>query len=210
MPVLQKSLTDLVAADLMTREIVQLTEDMPLRYAARLFLDNHVTGAPVVDKDGRCIGVLSTTDFAHLLVKCPDDISTGPPALPQTCRFLKKGRNPTGDPVVLCTLPPGVCPIQSRWWDRSGNEMLLCTQPHAVMGDWQVVEPERLPASSVAGWMTPDPVTVAAQTPICTLARMLIDAHVHRLVVVDNDRKPVGIVSSTDILAALAYADERS
>jgi CBS domain-containing protein len=208
MLVLQKSLTDLVAADLMTRELVKLTEDMPLRYAARLLLDNHVTGAPVVDKESRCIGVLSTTDFA--LVKCPDDISTGPPALPQTCRFLKKGRSPTGDAVVLCTLPAGVCPIQSRWWDRSGNEMLMCTQPHAVMGDWQVVETEQLPTSSVAGWMTPDPVTVAAQTTLCTLARKLIDAHVHRLVVVDIDGKPIGIVSSTDILAAVAYADEKS
>ena len=36
---------------------------------------------------------------------------------------------------------------------------------------------------------------------------MMIDAHIHRVIVVDEDRIPVGVVSSTDILAALAYAE---
>lgn len=38
------------------------------------------------------------------------------------------------------------------------------------------------------------------------LARMMTDAHLHRLVVVDAQGRPVGIVSSTDVLAALASA----
>ena len=57
--------------------------------------------------------------------------------------------------------------------------------------------------------MTADPVTVSPHTPIGKLARLMLDAHIHRVVVVDEQRRPIGIVSSTDILAAVAYADRR-
>jgi CBS-domain-containing membrane protein len=36
---------------------------------------------------------------------------------------------------------------------------------------------------------------------------MMIDAHIHRIIVVDKKRRPLGIVSSTDLLATMAYAD---
>jgi CBS domain-containing protein len=54
--------------------------------------------------------------------------------------------------------------------------------------------------------MTPDPVTVAPATPLGELARLMVNAHIHRLIVAGEDRRPVGIVSSTDILAAVARA----
>jgi len=36
---------------------------------------------------------------------------------------------------------------------------------------------------------------------------MMIDAHIHRVIVVDEQQRPVGVVSSTDILSAVAYAE---
>jgi CBS-domain-containing membrane protein len=36
---------------------------------------------------------------------------------------------------------------------------------------------------------------------------MMIDAHIHRIIVVDKKQRPIGIVSSTDLLAAMAYSD---
>jgi predicted transcriptional regulator len=36
---------------------------------------------------------------------------------------------------------------------------------------------------------------------------MMIDAHIHRIIVVDENQKPLGVVSSTDLLAAMAYSD---
>jgi CBS domain-containing protein len=52
--------------------------------------------------------------------------------------------------------------------------------------------------------MTPDPVTVTPATPVGRIAQMMVDAHIHRLVVIDKNQNPVGIVSATDILGALA------
>jgi CBS-domain-containing membrane protein len=36
---------------------------------------------------------------------------------------------------------------------------------------------------------------------------MMIDAHIHRVIVVDKKRRLIGILSSTDLLAAMAYSD---
>jgi len=55
--------------------------------------------------------------------------------------------------------------------------------------------------------MTANVVTVGSQMLLAELARTMIDAHIHRVIVVDEERRPIGVVSSTDVLAALAYCD---
>jgi CBS domain-containing protein len=73
-----------------------------------------------------------------------------------------------------------------------------------VLTDWQVVEVEELPTDDVGQFMTADPVLVPPEMPVTELARSMIDAHIHRLIVVDRQRRPIGVVSSTDILAQVA------
>ena len=58
----------------------------------------------------------------------------------------------------------------------------------------------------VERYMTHDPVMVSPQSPIGELARLMLDAHIHRVIVRDERNHPVGVVSSTDILAAVAGA----
>jgi CBS domain-containing protein len=148
-------LSALTAEDLMTREVTMLPQEMSLQGAARLLSQAHVTGAPVVDATGRCVGVLSATDYLHL-----------------------------GETA-----------------DRHD------AAPVCVCSDWQMVDAETETQSCVRGHMTPDPVVVRSNTPIAELARMMLDAHIHRVIVVDGDRRPVGVVSSADVLAAVAYSD---
>lgn len=74
--------------------------------------------------------------------------------------------------------------------------------------DWQMVNLENIPEEEVRRFMTADPVTVRPDTTIRTLARMMIDAHIHRIIVVNDEQWPVGILSSTDLLAVLAYCDD--
>lgn len=52
--------------------------------------------------------------------------------------------------------------------------------------------------------MTGDPVTVPGGATIGELAQMMLDARIHRVIVVDHNERPIGIVSSTDVLAAVA------
>jgi CBS-domain-containing membrane protein len=152
-----KPLLDLTAADVMTRELMLVPQDMSVQAAARLLARAQVSGAPVVDGQGRCIGVISTTDFV---------------------RWISLGARPARKrhPAAPC-----VC-------------------------EWEVLNPEALPDETVRTCMTPDPVTTAPETSIGDLAQAMIDAHIHRVLVVDAACRPIGVVSSTDILAAVAYA----
>jgi CBS domain-containing protein len=155
----RKPLTALTAADVMSRELVVIPEHMSLRSAARLLSQSRVSGAPVIDSAGRCVGVLSATDFV-------------------------------------------------RWAREAGHQYDRRPGAECVCADWQVIEPGTLPADSVAAHMTHGPITAPTTATVRELARRMLEAHIHRVVIVDGDNDPVGIVSSTDILSVLTQTME--
>jgi CBS domain-containing protein len=199
-----KPLQTLTAGDLMNPDLVCLTQEMALSAAARQLLRNQIGGAPVVDAQGRCVGVLSTVDFLRLAERQTDATRPTSAALPITCSFQATDRTSDGQEMTRCTLPPGVCPLQVKQERPGGEKLIVCSQPHCVLVDWQMVDVEKLPTDEVRRFMTSDPVTALPETSIRVLARMMIDAHVHRVIVVDEERIPIGVVSSMDVMAALA------
>jgi CBS domain-containing protein len=62
---------------------------------------------------------------------------------------------------------------------------------------------------AIRHYMTAQPVTVTSATPIGEMAQMMIDAHIHRVLVVTDGDRACGVVSSTDILAAVAHEARR-
>lgn len=195
-----KALDDLTAADLMGRDLTTVRDTMPVREAARLLMGASVHGAPVVDAEGRCVGVLSLTDLAVHAVQRDE----GAEGTPNQCTFRGPRRTFGGAEVVVCQLPANTCPLQARAIRDEGGEVVACRDPNGVATDWQILE--ALPADDVRDHMTPDPVTVGTAATIRFVARAMIDSHVHRVIVVDSDRRPVGVVSVTDLVAAVAYA----
>jgi len=130
--------------------------DQPLPEAARMLLREQITGAPVVDSAGHCVGVLSATDFV-------------------------------------------------RWVD-SESQMIHSRKRPPFCSDWQMVDLQSLPREEVRCHMSTDVVTATPTASVPRLARQMLDAHIHRIIVVDGQHRPIGIVSSTDILAAVAYS----
>jgi CBS domain-containing protein len=51
------------AEDVMTRDVISIDPDSTVLQAARLMLQHHISGLPVIDKDGNLVGVLSEGDF---------------------------------------------------------------------------------------------------------------------------------------------------
>ena len=51
------------AEDVMTREVIAIDPDTTVMEAARVMLEHHISGLPVVDKQGKLVGVLSEGDF---------------------------------------------------------------------------------------------------------------------------------------------------
>ncbi len=147
----------LTAADLMSPATVVIPRDMTLQGAAHLLAQADVNGAPVIDPDGRCVGVISAHDFIM---------------------WAERGKRP---PQTEAGGWPCYCSAWSIPDDDAGGEL-------------------------VRDFMTADPATIAPSAVIGTLAEAMLDAHIHRLIVVDAARRPVGVVSSTDVLAAVAHA----
>jgi CBS-domain-containing membrane protein len=63
MPAMAKPFLALAARDLMNGEVTTIPRDMGMQAAARRLGQMHVSGAAVVDEQGRCVGVLSSADF---------------------------------------------------------------------------------------------------------------------------------------------------
>jgi CBS domain-containing protein len=51
------------AKDIMTRNVISIQPDATVLQAARLMLQHHISGLPVVDQAGKLVGVLSEGDF---------------------------------------------------------------------------------------------------------------------------------------------------
>ncbi|HXW42429.1 MAG TPA: CBS domain-containing protein [Xanthobacteraceae bacterium] len=49
--------------DVMTRNVISIGADEPVVKAARLMLQNRISGLPVVDKDGELVGIVTEGDF---------------------------------------------------------------------------------------------------------------------------------------------------
>jgi CBS-domain-containing membrane protein len=158
----QQNLFLLTAEDIMTRDVLTVPRSMSLHAAAHLLDQDHISGAPVVDEEGCCVGVISTTDFV---------------------RWAEQGGHPERP--------------------RHAVEAGYCA-------DWGVLQLSELPGEEVGCFMTTDPVMAESDTPLVELARQMLEAHIHRVIIVDGACHPLGVVSSTDILAALIKAEPRA
>ncbi|MBM9538229.1 CBS domain-containing protein [Desulfobulbus alkaliphilus] len=53
----------LKAQDIMSREVITVSEDATVRELATLLITHNISGAPVVNADGRAIGVVTESDL---------------------------------------------------------------------------------------------------------------------------------------------------
>ncbi len=59
------------AKDLMTKDVVTVAPDMEITQAAKLLLEHHFNGLPVVDERGRLVGILCQDDLIVQQKKLP-------------------------------------------------------------------------------------------------------------------------------------------
>lgn len=159
---LERLLT-LRVADIMSKNVVQIGSHETMGDAARLLLEHEISGAPVVDEVGRCVGVLSGFDFAGR----------------EHARSLR-GESAQGkvEHVLVRDRPDEPCHIEDVRED--------------------VVE----------NYMSPAAQTIRPDVTLLQAARTMCITHLHRLIVLDKQERPAGIVSSLDIVAALVKVME--
>lgn len=141
-------------ADIMSAEPVCVEPGAGIYELARLFNEHEISGAPVIDAQGRLLGVVSKTDLMR--------------------HTLQRTRQ--GAPAYFF-----------EWLDEQAGE------PEAVTAE---TEP------TVEDFMTEGGVTAKPGESLATVARRMAEAHVHRVIVIDDERIPIGVVTSLDMLDA--------
>ena len=155
------------AEDVMVTHVTTLRPEDTLANAAYKFLHEQISGAPVVDEDGKCVGVLSVTDVVGAAEKVASRQAE----------------------------------VAEAFFSRS--DLIL---PESVYeADLAEVRDKIAPAAEqpVANFMVADIVAVKANDSIEKIVRDFVDAHVHRVLVVDDEGKLVGLISTIDVLASL-------
>lgn len=141
-------------ADVMSRDLVTIDAGESVHDALQLMTENRVAALPVIDRQSRCVGVISTSD----LVDVTRDLEAGLDELERTDEFLfgqliEKIGDGVGHQSVMELM----------------SEKVVSTRPDELLSE--------------------------------AASRMLRE-RVHRLPVVNHNQQLVGIVSTTDILAA--------
>jgi CBS domain-containing protein len=106
---IKRLLASLKAADLMTTTVHLVKHEMSLGSAAALLAEKRITGAPVVDGDGKIVGVVSEKDFLREMgfVTTPSFMQMATHCLSDKSCMIGRLRNRiVGD---IMTSPPVTC-----------------------------------------------------------------------------------------------------
>jgi CBS domain-containing protein len=204
MNITQRGLKSVTVGEVMSEPVEVISQNASLETAASVLRQKGISGAPVVDEQGRCVGFLSAVDFLRPVEA--GKALPGSGASIRTCFYQSPAQRADGSAGMLCGLAAGACPLQVERPTVQGQPAQFCLLPHCVLLDWQQVI-EEMPGGEVRKYMTADIVTVGAALPVPVAARKMLDAHIHHVFVVDDNSRPVGILTSTDILAAVAALD---
>jgi CBS domain-containing protein len=145
--------------EIMERDPVTASPEDDVAALIRVLREHELPGVPVVDGDGRCVGIVTESDL-----------------------ILRDQEADLHLPYHL---------------DIMGGVIWLESMKHFE---------ERLRkafASNVSDMMTPNPITVGADTDVEEAGRIISERGHNRLPVVDGDGRLVGVVTRVDVLAAL-------
>lgn len=165
---------DLRARDIMTPDVMAVSEDLTVREIARFLIDREITGAPVVDGRGCLIGVVSLADIARALGEV------------ERTRAMA-ARRPTNRPLDALELIFAVEPREERAVEEELADEELAEEPRVQVRDI----------------MSKPVLTVEPDTPLDEVARVMLQARFHRVMVTSGDEL-LGVVSSMDLVRVLA------
>ena len=175
-------------SEIMTTELVTVSPELSLQEVARAFAEAGISGAPVVS--GReLVGVISSTDLVEFE-------TTNPGSPRQRNEGADWGEievapvldgSDEGEPNLYFT----------EMWEDAGAEVLARFEEESP--EWN-----RMAETTVGSVMTTSVVSLPPAAAVQEAARLMVLAGVHRVLVVDASGELVGLVSSSDIVRAVA------
>ena len=178
----------ITAADVMNPRVLTVREDMTVRELAHFLVDHDISGAPVVDEDGKLVGVVSVTDITLALAEEEEEAEDGHDADDADDAEGAEDDEEDEDDDDL----PGDF-FRHEWSQGLSRE--------------EIAELQLEDAIEVREIMTPEVHTVPEAMPIPDVAELMIGTHIHRLLVT-REEKVVGILSTSDLLGLLVNEKE--
>ena len=148
--------------EVLSRHVVTINAKDSVHDSLELMTENRVSTLPVVDRRGRCVGILSISD----LIEMTRDIDAGLTGLEDTEKLLWD--------VYFGIISQGV-----------GHQ-------------------------SVMDLMSDKVASVSPESLLWDAASLMLREHVHRLPVIDENNRLIGIISMTDILSAFVECKQTS
>ena len=181
------------AVDLMTRDPVTVPHDMTIAALCDLFQEKNINGAPVVDRDGRLVGVVAQDDIIYGAMGTPDRTDGGPPeadlsAVPGEPDSPQRRRS-RRVAAMLRQRPLEAVPDARP---RSGEVPFWADLRKAN-------DPLRMPVSAI---MTSPAISAEEATPVADLCHVMWNLRIHRVPIVRRS-KVTGLVSSMDLCRAI-------
>ena len=166
----------LLARDLMTRTPVTVRADMKVGALCDLLQEKNINGAPVVDSQGRLVGVVTQEDIIYGAMGNPAGDAPG------------RGRPTRRVVSVLRDRPLQAAPPAPL---RPGER--------AFWAEHRSPDPMEMP---VSGIMTSPALSAEEDTPVTDLCRIMWNLRIHRVPVLRKG-KVTGLVSSMDLCRAV-------
>jgi CBS-domain-containing membrane protein len=220
-------------SEVMTAEVVTIAPDAILGRAARVMVDKHLKRLPVVDKDGKLVGILGRLDILNTLaaVHLPEwHPAAHRPGRQATVGEVMTQEVPTVHEaatveeifellvssahkrVVVVDDKRRVVGIvaDSDLISRVSREnwpgimqILISKMPIRKLSSEVRQHLQRLRARSAKQLMTHEVITVMDKMPVASALALSAEKRVKRLPVVDADGELVGIVGRTELMRAL-------
>lgn len=159
-----------LAKDIMHRDVIKVSWNMPISELEQLFEEKNITGAPVVDDFGKLIGVVSETDVIRYDASEPHS-RENPHAYFRSGLEKEEKEGEEED-----SLDEG---------EESKDEAVLSEK-------------------TVEDIMTPWTISAHEDASISEIAKMMVERHVHRVLIVDGKSQLKGIVTTMDIAKVVA------
>jgi CBS domain-containing protein len=220
-------------SEVMTTEVVAVPPDMILGRAARLMVDKHLKRLPVVDSDGKLVGILGRLDIlnsvaaVHLPEWHPeahrvDEQATVAEVMTRELPVVQEAATleeifdllvgPSHKRVVVIDSKRDVVGIvaDSDLISRVSREnwpgimeILISKVPIARVSGDARKHIHKLRARSAKEFVTRDVIAVREEMPVASALALSAEKRVKRLPVVNAEGQLVGIVGRTEMLRAL-------
>lgn len=218
--------------DVMTREVVTLSPDMTIAQAWQLMLDRFIKAMPVVDENQRVLGMLTDEDMIHragLQQHLSVAAQLDQPLLDEQLETLRTSTLKVSDimskPATTAHIGESLGPVAARMAKHEIKRLPVVDDQGRLVGivarvdilrqvmDVQSKSP-KLPALTGASLtlrrvMFPDIPIVPCDADLAAIVAVLVETGLRRLIVVDAENRPLGLISDSDVVSRIQPRQRR-